>query len=127
MPRDRRGLRGKSRRDADDRAVERAEAAREKEAADRAAEIERVDDDIADAEDDIGSLQDFRDRQAGFAPAGNYASQGHQHGADDVNSVNWSAVGTHKSPVPAFAKKSDLNKLRNWVENNFEPIKKRNR
>src|SRR5687767_13678661 len=131
MPRDRRGLRGKSRHDADDRAVERAKAEAAKERADREAALELVEADLDEKADDIGNLQDFRNRQSGFAQAEhshvkselpNFADASHQHGADDINGVNWSAVGTRRSPVPGFAKKSDIQKLKRYVEQNFKKI-----
>jgi len=130
--RDRRGLRGKSRRDADDRAVERAKAEAAKERAEREAEVARIDDDLEVHTDDITSLQNFRNRDAGFAQSdhehdwneingrpdlGDYAKKDHKHGYSDITSVNWGAVGTRKSPVPAFAKSSELQSIRRDLAN----------
>lgn len=129
--RDRRGLRGKSRHDADDRAVERAKAEAAKERADREAAIEIVNADLDEQAGDIDTLDDFRTRPAGFAGSShshgtgdlpNFAAAGHQHGADDINAVHWSKVGTGQSPVPKFAKASDLAALRRWAQHKFKPL-----
>jgi hypothetical protein len=106
----RRGLRGKQRRDADDRAVERAAA----EARRREAALAIVNESLDAHDESIDTLDEFRTRDAGFA------GTGHQHGADDINSVHWGRVGTGQSPVPNFAKQSDLADLRQWALNTFK-------
>jgi hypothetical protein len=110
----RRGLRGKARRDADDRAVERTRAEQKR----RETDVARIDDDLATHTDDIATLETFRTRTQGFAPAGDYAPRGHQHGFDDINSVNWGAIRN----VPNFATNADLSDLRRWVSANFRKL-----
>jgi len=110
----RRGLRGKARRDADDRAVERTRAEQKR----RETDVARIDDDLAVHTDDIATLEDFRTRPAGFAPAGNYANRDHQHGYADINSVNWGAIRN----APNFATSADLADVRRWVSSNFKKI-----
>lgn len=125
MP-DRRGLRGKQRRDADDKARERT--AREREL--REAALAAVQEVLDDLGIDVETLKDFKNRQAGFAGSQHEhpwseinnkpAFNDHQHGADEINNVHWSAVGTGKSPVPNFAKQSDLEALWRRCLNKFK-------
>lgn len=117
MP-EKRGLRGKQRRDADDRAVERAKAERLA----REAALAVISELLDELGLDVDALNTFKNRSAGFAPSGNYASAGHQHGWADINSVKWSVVGTGDSPVPDFAKKSDIAALKRYCNNTFKKV-----
>lgn len=114
--RDKRGLRGKSRRDADDRAVERSKAEAAKERAAREAALELVETTINTHETNIDTLQDFRNRSGGFA------EREHNHGPDAIMAVHWGRVGTGQSPVPKFATQADLAEIRRWVKANYRPL-----